>query len=56
MPKNRLRCLRYYCHGASCMQANSAEGRKDNRLRKEEKERNLTKIDRYLQGKKGFPA
>ena len=38
------------------MQANSAEGRKNDRLRKEEKEKNLTKVDRYLQGKRGVPA
>ena len=38
------------------MQANGTEGRKDDRLRKEEKERNLTKVDRYLQGKKGVPT
>ena len=25
------------CHGASCMQANNAEGRKNDRLRKEKK-------------------
>ena len=25
------------CHGASCLQANDAEGRKNDRLRKEEK-------------------
>ena len=37
------------------MQANDAEGRKDDRLRKEKKRRgrNLTKVDRYLQGKRG---
>ena len=29
----------YSCHGASCMQANDAEGRKNDRLKKEEKER-----------------
>ena len=48
-----------YCHGASCMQANDAEGRKDDRLRKEKKGkkgRNLTKVDRYLQGKRGVPT
>ena len=38
------------------MQANNAEGRKNDRLRREEKERNLTKVDRYLQGKRGVPA
>ena len=38
------------------MQANSAEGRKNDRLKKEEKGRNLTKVDRYLQGKRGVPA
>ena len=38
------------------MQANGAEGRKNDRLRKEEKERNLIKVDRYLQGKRGVPA
>ena len=27
------------CHGASCMQANNAEGRKNDRLRKERKGR-----------------
>ena len=27
------------CHGASCLQANDAEGRKDDRLKKEEKKR-----------------
>ena len=40
-----------YCHGASCLQANNAEGRKDDRLKKERKEkkgRNLTKVNRYL--------
>ena len=41
---------------ASCMQANGAKGQKDNRLRKEEKGRNLTKVNRYLQGKRGVPA
>ena len=37
------------------MQANDAEGRKNDRLRKEEKRRgrNLIKVDRYLQGKRG---
>ena len=48
-----------YCHGASCMQANDAEGRKNDRLRKEKKGkkgRNLTKVDRYLQGKRGVPT
>ena len=40
------------------MQANDAEGRKDDRLRKEKKRRgrNLTKVDRYLQGKRGVPT
>ena len=40
------------------MQANNAEGRKNNRLRKEKKRRgrNLTKVDRYLQGKRGVPT
>ena len=44
-----------YCHGASCLQANDTEGRKNDRLRKEKKRRgmNLTKVDRYLQGKRG---
>ena len=28
-----------FCYGASCMQANGAEGRKNDRLKKEEKER-----------------
>ena len=51
-----IHCLKALCHGASCMQANGAEGRKNDRLRKEEKERNLTKFDRYLQGKRGVPA
>ena len=39
------------------MQANDAEGQKNDRLRKEKKGkkgRNLTKVDRYLQGKRGF--
>ena len=31
--------LRLPCHGASCMQANGAEGRKNDRWKKEEKER-----------------
>ena len=46
-----------FCHGASCFQANGAEGRKDDRLRKEKKRRgrNLIKVDRYLQGKRGVP-
>ena len=47
------------------MQANDAEGRMDDRLRKERKgkerkgkerkgkERNLAKVDRYLHGKRG---
>ena len=35
------------------MQANDAEGRKNDRLRKEKKGKNLTKVDRYLQGKRG---
>ena len=30
-----LSCM---CHGANCMQANGAEGRKNDRLKKEEKE------------------
>ena len=40
------------------MQANDAEGRKNDRLRKEKKRRgrNLTKVDRYLQGKRGVPT
>ena len=38
------------------MQANGTKGQKNNRLRKEEKRRNLTKVDRYLQGKRGVPA
>ena len=38
------------------MQANGAEGRKNNRLRKEKKGKNLTKVDRYLQGKRGVPT
>ena len=41
------------------MQANDAEGRKNDRLRKEKKGkkgRNLTKVDRYLQGKRGVPT
>ena len=38
------------------MQANDAEGRKNDRLRKEKKRRgrNLIKVNRYLQRKKGF--
>ena len=47
------------CHGASCLQANDPEGRKNDRLRKEKKGkkgRNLTKVDRYLQGKRGVPT
>ena len=47
------------CHGASCMQVNDAEGQKNDRLRKEKKGRkgkNLTKVDRYLQGKRGVPT
>ena len=37
------------------MQANDAEGRKNDRLRKEKKgkKRNLAKVDRYLHGKRG---
>ena len=42
------------CHGAICLQANDAEGRKNDRLRREKKGRNLTKVDRYLQEKEGF--
>ena len=38
------------------MQANGAERRKNDRLKKEKKERNLSKVDRYLQGKSGVPA
>ena len=41
------------------MQAKYAEGRKNDRLRKEKKGkkgRNLTKVDRYLQGKRGVPT
>ena len=44
------------------MQANDAEGRKNDRLRKEKKGKkgkkgkNLTKVDRYLQGKRGVPT
>ena len=38
------------------MQANGAEGRKNDRLRKEKKGKNLTKVDRYLQGKRGVPT
>ena len=41
------------------MQANDAEGRKNDQLRKEKKGkkgRNLTKVDRYLQGKRGVPT
>ena len=36
------------------MQANDAEGRKNDRLRKEKegKEENLAKVDRYLHGKR----
>ena len=41
----------YYCHRASCMQANGAEGRKDDRLRKERKRENLAKVGRYLHGR-----
>ena len=51
--------LRDICHEASCMQANDAEGRKNDRLRKEKKGkkgRNLTKVNRYLQGKRGVPT
>ena len=35
------------------MQANGAEGRKNDRLRKERKGKNLAKVDRYLHGKRG---
>ena len=41
------------------MQANDAGGRKNDRLRKEKKGkkgRNLNKVDRYLQGKRGVPT
>ena len=41
------------------MQANDAEGRKNDRLRKErkgKKGRNLIKVDRYLQGKRRVPT
>ena len=41
------------------MQANGAEGRNNDRLRKEKKGkkgRNPTKVDRYLQGKRGVPT
>ena len=38
------------------MQANGAEGRKNDRLRKEKKGKNLTKVDRYLQRKRGVPT
>ena len=41
------------CHGASCMQANGAEGRKNDRLRKERKRENLAKVGHYLHGKRG---
>ena len=27
--------IKHYCHGASCLQANDTEGRKNDRLKKE---------------------
>ena len=44
-----------YCHGASCMQANSAEGRKDDRLKEKERERRKdpTRVDTAIYRKKG---
>ena len=41
------------CHGASCMQANSAEGRKDDRLGKEKGRKDLTKADTAIYDNKG---
>ena len=41
------------------MQINGAEGQKNDRLRKEKKGKkgkNLTKVDRYLQGKREVPT
>ena len=52
-PKPITGFIKENCHGASCMQANDAEGRKDDRLRKERKRENLAKVGRYLHGKKG---
>ena len=49
----------YYCHGASCMQANDAEGRKDDRLKEKERERRKdpTGVDTAIYSKKrGAPA
>ena len=46
------------CHGASCMQANGAKGRKNDRLKKEEKERkkDLTRVGTLIYNKKGVPT
>ena len=43
------------CHGASCMQANGAEGRKDDRLKEKERERRKdpTGVDTVIYSKKG---
>ena len=47
-----------FCHGASCMQANDAEGRKDDRLKKEEREReeDLTRVGTFIYNEKGVLA
>ena len=44
-----------YFHGASCLQANDVEGRKDDRLKEKERERkeNLTRMSTIIYRKKG---
>ena len=43
------------CHGASCLQANDAEGRKNDRLKEKERERRKdpTGVDTAIYNKKG---
>ena len=49
-----------WCHGASCMQANDAEGRKNDRLKKEregKRRKGLTRANTAIYNKKrGAPA
>ena len=47
--------MTYACHGASCMQANGAEGRKNDRLKEKERERRKdpTGVDTAIYSKKG---
>ena len=52
---SKIKKLTAACHGASCMQANGAEGRKNDRLKKEERERrkDLTRVNTTIYRKKG---